>query len=58
MKRRRKWKKRILITLSVIAGIGALLSADALDDDTWYPAIILLICVAWLSLICVANTRE
>lgn len=57
MKRRRKWKKRILITISVIAGIGVLLAADSLDDDSWYPKIFLLICAAWLLLISAANTR-
>lgn len=52
---RRRIKNAILKTITAIAGLVFILSACALDSDSWLPFIALCISALWLSVFAYAN---
>lgn len=53
-----KTKNRILKTITAIAGILSFLAILSLDSESWIPAIVLGICMAWLGLFLFANKEN
>lgn len=53
-----KTKNRILKTITAITGILSFLAILSLDSESWIPAIVLGICMAWLGLFLLANKEN
>jgi len=49
---------RILKAITIVAVVIGLLSLQCLDSESWIPAIVSIICGAWLILFAVANTEH
>ena len=49
---------RILKAITIVAVVIGLLSLQCLDTESWIPAIVSIICGAWLILFAVANTEH
>lgn len=48
-------KKKVLKTITSIAAVTAMISISCLDSDSYIPAVIALVSVAWLGLFTYAN---
>ena len=49
---------RIIKAITIVAVVIGLLSIQCLDSASWIPAIVSIICGAWLILFAVANTTD
>ena len=58
MRRRRRWKNRILKAITATAVVSYLLAACCLDSESAVPMAICGVDAVWLALFTVANTRS
>lgn len=55
MTKKRTLHDKVIIAITVVAGIVFLLSASALDSESWTPTIMCICSLAWLSAFTWAN---
>ena len=51
-------KKKVLVTINYIAVFLFMLSACALDSDSWLPYIVCVVCEVWFFLMLIANRER
>lgn len=56
--KKKKMKNKILKTITILAGVLMFISICCLDSESWIPAIVLGICMAWLGLFLLANKEN
>ena len=49
---------RVIIAINYLAGTLAVVSACAVDSETWIPTIVLAGCLGWFGLFMYANGRD
>ena len=53
-----KIRVRFVKTVTFIAVCLFVLAACCADGNSWVPAVVESVCVSWLLLVCIANTKD